>query len=210
MPSIARDERAALADLLSELGPDAPTLCEGWDTRDLAAHLVVREGRMDAAPGLVLRPLAGHLDHVTKAYAAKPYDELVARVRKGPPALSPFRLPKVDPLLNSTEYFVHHEDVRRAQPGWAPRPLPPAVENALWRAVQARGPIAFRRTGCGVVLQRTGGESLVARSGEPAVTLTGEPQELLLYLFGRREHAQVQVSGPDAALEELRKASLRA
>lgn len=209
MPSIARDERAALADLLSALGPDAPTLCEGWDTRDLAAHLVVREGRMDAAPGLVLRPLAGHLDHVTRSYAAKPYDELVARVRKGPPALSPFRLPRVDPLLNTTEFFVHHEDVRRAQPGWAPRPLPAAVENALWRAVRARGPIAFRRTECGVVLQRSGGESFVARSGEPAVTLTGEAQELLLYLFGRRDHARVSVSGPAAALEALRRASLR-
>ena len=209
MPSIARAERAALADLLESLGPDAPTLCEGWDTRDLAAHLVVREGRMDAAPGLVLKPLAGHLEGVTRRFAARPYGELVARVRKGPPALSPFRLPKVDPLFNTTEYFVHHEDVRRAQPGWAPRDLPAKVQDALWRVVRTRGPMAFRRTGCGVVLRRADGESFVARAGEPQAVLTGEPQELLLYLFGRRDHARVEVSGPAEAVDAVRRASLR-
>jgi hypothetical protein len=36
-------ERLELCDLLLELGPDAPTLCEGWTTADLAAHLVLRE-----------------------------------------------------------------------------------------------------------------------------------------------------------------------
>ena len=40
-------------------GPDEPTLCEGWNTRDLAAHLVLRESRPDAALGVVVRPLAG-------------------------------------------------------------------------------------------------------------------------------------------------------
>lgn len=209
MPSIARAERAALSDLLESLGPDAPTLCEGWDTRDLAAHLVVRERRMDAAPGIVLRPLAGHLESVTRDYAAKPYGELVTLVRKGPPALSPFRLPKVDPLLNTTEYFVHHEDVRRAQPGWAPRDLPARVQGALWRVVRTRGPVAFRRVECGVVLTRPDGETFVARSGEPAAVLTGEPQELLLYLFGRRDHARVEVSGPAEAVDALRRATLR-
>src|SRR5882762_622635 len=36
-------ERRELCDLFLELGPDAPTLCEGWTTLDLAAHLVLRE-----------------------------------------------------------------------------------------------------------------------------------------------------------------------
>ena len=47
--SFARDERIALCDLLDETGPEAPTLCEGWRTLDLAAHLVLREHRPDAA-----------------------------------------------------------------------------------------------------------------------------------------------------------------
>src|SRR5437667_638875 len=47
-------ERQQLCDLFVELGPDAPTLLEPWSTRDLAAHLVLREHDHLAAPGLVL------------------------------------------------------------------------------------------------------------------------------------------------------------
>ena len=47
-------ERNELADLLDQLGPDAPTLCEGWNTADLAAHLVVRERDPRSAPGILL------------------------------------------------------------------------------------------------------------------------------------------------------------
>jgi uncharacterized protein (TIGR03085 family) len=206
--SISRRERAALADLLERLGPDAPTLCAGWDTRALAAHLVVRERRMDAAPGIVVRSLAGHTEAVQEGYATRPYDELVRLVRSGPPRWSPFALPKVEPLLNTTEYFVHHEDVRRAQQGWAPRELPPKVQDALWRVVQTRAPVALRQAACGVVLQRPGGASVTAKAGSPTAVLTGEPAELLLYLFGRGAHAQVEVGGPEAAQEALRRTSL--
>ena len=46
--NLAKSERAALADLFVTLGPDQPTLCEGWDTKDLLVHLLVRERRPDA------------------------------------------------------------------------------------------------------------------------------------------------------------------
>ena len=45
MSTFAKRERLLLADLLEAEGPEAPTLCEGWSTRDLAAHLIVRERR---------------------------------------------------------------------------------------------------------------------------------------------------------------------
>ena len=45
-------ERAQLADLLGELGPEAPTLLVPWTTRDLAAHLILRERDHLAGPGL--------------------------------------------------------------------------------------------------------------------------------------------------------------
>ncbi|HEY0698515.1 MAG TPA: TIGR03085 family protein, partial [Micromonospora sp.] len=64
MSRYARSERLALADLMLALGPDAPTLNEGWDTRDLAAHLIVRERRPDAAAGILLRPLGAHAERV--------------------------------------------------------------------------------------------------------------------------------------------------
>lgn len=59
MTAFARSERLALCETLRAVGPDAPTLCEGWLTRDLAAHLVLRESRPDAAPGIVVSALAG-------------------------------------------------------------------------------------------------------------------------------------------------------
>ena len=43
--SYSQEERLALCALLDKSGPDAPTLCEGWTTGDLAAHLVLREHR---------------------------------------------------------------------------------------------------------------------------------------------------------------------
>ena len=58
MTSPVRRERYALCDTFEAVGPDAPTLCTPWRTRDLAAHLVIREGRPDAAVGLLVPPLA--------------------------------------------------------------------------------------------------------------------------------------------------------
>ena len=203
MSSIAAYERRALAALLAEVGPDAPTLCEGWSTRDLAAHLVSRERRGDAALGLAVKPLARHTESVRRSYAQRPYDEMVAKVRGGAPLWSAFRWPGADRLLNTTEYFVHHEDVRRAQPGWEPRDLPAKVQDGLWQAVKGRAALSFRGTSFGVTLSRPGGESTVATAGEPMAVLTGEPAELLLYLFGRRDHARVELSGPAEAREQL-------
>ncbi len=210
MPSIARSERLALADLLDELGPDAPTLCAGWDTRALAAHLVIRERRPDATPGVAISALAGWTAAVQESYEERPYAELTRLVRTGPGRLSAFSLPGVDRFLNTTEYAVHHEDVRRAQPGWSPRPLPSTVQDTLWKAVRARAPLSLRGLDAGVVLRRADAtrSQVVASKGEPAVTLTGEPMELLLYLFGRRDHAQVQVSGDKGAQAALEEASL--
>lgn len=210
MTSIAKTERLALADLLDELGPDAPTLCAGWDTRGLAAHLVIRERRPDATPGVAVSALAGWTESVQKSYEERPYDELTRLVRTGPGRLSAFSLPGVDKFLNTTEYTVHHEDVRRAQPGWRPRTLPAKVQDALWKVVRTRAPFSFRGVEAGVVLRRSDAprSSVVAATGEPGVTVSGEPMELLLFLFGRRDHARVEVTGDPAARTALDAASL--
>jgi uncharacterized protein (TIGR03085 family) len=210
--SIARTERLALADLLAELGPEAPTLCAGWDTHALAAHLVVRERRPDATPGLAVPALRRWTRSVQAGYERRPYAELVELVRTGPGRLSPFALPGVDRYLNTTEYVVHHEDVRRAQPGWAPRRLPPKVQDALWTAVRTRAALALRSVDAGVVLRRsddTAHSSVVAAKGDTTATITGEPLELLLFLFGRGDHARVEITGDPTALAALEAASLR-
>ncbi|NDE57953.1 MAG: maleylpyruvate isomerase family mycothiol-dependent enzyme, partial [Acidimicrobiia bacterium] len=105
----ARNERHALCDLFLKVGPDAPTLCAGWTTRDLAAHLVVRETRPDAAGGILIRRLAPYGDRVRDKVARTDWTTLVDRVRNGPPRLSPMRIPALDDLTNTLEFFVHHE-----------------------------------------------------------------------------------------------------
>jgi uncharacterized protein (TIGR03085 family) len=203
-------ERAQLATLLTDLGPDAPTLCEGWTTRDLAAHLVLRERRVDASIGIAVAPLAGYTESVRRSYAEKPYDELVAMVRDGAPRWSVFGWGATNRLLNTTEYFVHHEDVRRAQPGWEPRELPERVQDGQWKVVLMRGRFGFRKLTVGVELRRPDGTSVIVHDREPRAVLTGEPTELLLYMYGRRDQARVEITGSPIAQEALRDAELKA
>jgi uncharacterized protein (TIGR03085 family) len=209
--TLARTERLALADLLDEIGPDAPTLCGDWTTRDLAAHLVVRERRPDATPGVAVKALAGWTEQVQGSYAERPYEELVDLVRTGPGRMSPFALPGADKLFNTSEYAVHHEDVRRAQRGWTPRELPERVQDSLWKVVTSRAPLSLRGIEATVELRRSDkprAHPSSHGSGSSTVTLSGEPMELLLYLFGRREHAQVVLGGDADAIAALEQHSL--
>jgi uncharacterized protein (TIGR03085 family) len=206
--TLARAERQALCDLLTEAGADAPTLCEGWTTFDLAAHLVVRERRPDSGPGLVIPALAGWTERVRTGAKHRGYDTLVELVRKGPPVYSPFALPGADAAANTVEYFVHHEDVRRARPEWQPRPLSADADEELWRRTSRGSRMAFRKVGAGVVLRRPDGTTHVAKAGSPTVTITGPPAELVLFSSGRRAHARVEIEGDPGALEALAAARL--
>ncbi|GLZ40144.1 TIGR03085 family metal-binding protein [Actinokineospora sp. NBRC 105648] len=200
---VAKDERAQLSNLFTEVGPDAPTLCEGWATRDLAAHLVVRERRLDAAPGILVKALAGYAERVRAGYAAKPWAELVELVRTGPSGLSPFRIGVVDELVNTTEFFIHHEDVRRAEPGWEPRPADAERDSALWTGLTRTAKLHFRKSPVGVVLRTPDGRSVTARPGTTPVTIVGEPGELLLDAFGRSQ-ARVEFEGSADAVAAVR------
>ena len=200
MTSFARSERAALADALAEVGPEAPTLCAGWTARDLAAHVVVRDRRPDAGPGIVVPLLSGWTDRVTRSTARIDFDELVRKVRDGAPFWSPTAFPPVDRAMNLVEMFVHTEDVRRARAGWRPRELDPALEDALWSRLVAGGPMLFRKARTGVLLRREDGTTVTAKSGEPTVVLGGRPSELMLYAYGRKDHAQVEIEGTPEAM----------
>ncbi|GLW97354.1 TIGR03085 family metal-binding protein [Microtetraspora sp. NBRC 16547] len=205
-----RAERAALCDLLDELGPAAPTLCEGWATADLAAHLVLRERRPDALGGIAVKALAPYTASVQDRLKARhPYPELVDLVRQGPPRWTPYGLiPGADELVNTVELFVHHEDVRRAQPDWEPRELSAGLDEVLWKRLRTMARVFFRRSPVGVVLRRADGEKVAARMAEPAVVVSGEAQELLLLAFGRQAHAWVTFEGDPHAVAALRRARL--
>ncbi|MDX2677754.1 MULTISPECIES: TIGR03085 family metal-binding protein [Streptomyces] len=203
MSTFAKRERLLLADLLETAGPEAPTLCEGWQTRDLAAHVVVRERRPDAAGGILIPQLASRLDKVMEEFAAKPYEELIQLIRTGPPRFSPFQLKQIDEASNTIEFYVHTEDVRRAQPDWTPRELDPVFQDALWSRLERTARLMGRSTPTGLVLRRADGRTAVANRGTPVVTATGEPSELLLFLYGRQSAAKVELVGEKDALEKL-------
>lgn len=210
MTSYAAAERAELVAALRAVPEDAPTLCAGWTARDLAAHLVARERRPDSGPGLIVPALGWWTERVRAGYARRPYPELVDLVASGPPLTSPFAVPGVDETVNVTEHFVHTEDVRRAQPEWQPRTLAADVQDAIWRVVRTRGRLMFRRAPATIVLARPPAQGAAspeqARVGGqgPEVVITGEPLELLLFAFGRRDHALVELSGEPQAVAAVR------
>ena len=202
----AKHERRQLADLLQVSGPDAPTLCAGWTTRDLAAHIVVRDRRPDAIAAQLIPPLRAHGEHVRLAKAAQPFTAVLHELRT-PPVWSPLSNPLLDELTNTIEFFIHHEDCRRATPGWQPRTLEPGEERALWRAAQLTGKLALRRAGISARVTADGFGSFTAGT-DPQVTITGAPGELALFLSGRQRAARVAVTGRADVAERLREAQL--
>ncbi len=203
--SFAQSERAKLCDLFTEAGPDARTLCQGWQTADLAAHLVIRERRPDAAGGILLAPLRAYTERTQRSVRdGSSWPELVGLVRSGPPAL----LRPLDEPVNTVEYFVHHEDVRRAQPGAVPRMLDPALEAVLWKRVRGLTLLARWRVSGGLELVAPGFGSVTVRRGQPQVTLTAPPGELLLFMTGRQQAAKVESTGPADAVRRIQEARL--
>ncbi len=202
-------ERAVLADALTAAGPGAPTLCEGWRTEHLAAHVVLRERDLLTSAGIAIRPLTARTDRVTLAAgdrAADPdgYARLVAEVRAGPPAWSPLRW--AGDLAQLLELFVHAEDVRRA-PG-APAGMPDhapsdAEQDVLWRRLVQSAPLMYRgwlHRG-GLVLAAPDRSARVGKApSDPRddLVLRGELSDLVLHAFGRDSVAQVELEGtPD-------------
>lgn len=200
--SFARREREALCDLALEVGPSAPTLCEGWQTADLLAHLIVRERRPWLAGGVVLAPLGRLTDRAVASLRTRPLTELVDRLRHVPLPLRP-----VDTALNTLELFVHHEDLRRGSPGWAPRRLDGADEQTLLGMIGGTGRLLVRSAGVPVVVS-AGDRRLTLRRGADPVVVSGPVSEVVLFLFGRAAVEGVVLEGRPDRVERLRSARL--
>ena len=205
---MARTERHALCDLALQLGEGEPTLCGDWTVKDLVVHLLVRE-RSPAAAGIVLKPLGRLTDLETRRFAARDFGMLVEKLRGGPPPWSPYAVPKLDTVFNTLEYFVHHEDIRRAQPEWEPRDLPDAQQKQLWAMVRTAGKALVMRAPTGVAIENSAtGSRVVLKAAPHQVVVHGLPSEVTMFLFGRQDHARVELLGPDEAVAGLREASL--
>jgi uncharacterized protein (TIGR03085 family) len=202
-------ERTALCDLLEELGAEVPTLIEGWTAHDIAAHLVLRESDPVAGPCMVLPepfPRVAERRRVGLVQRRE-FEWLVEQIRLGPPP-GFFRLGWVRSFPNLNEFFVHQEDVRRAN-GLGPRDtLTSAMQVALWRNARRGSHYLSRRLRhVGLEIEWAGTtECLTVREGEPTARLTGPPGELLLYLFGRPAAAQIEVTGTATAVATVRRA----
>ncbi|HEX8804590.1 MAG TPA: TIGR03085 family metal-binding protein [Acidimicrobiales bacterium] len=208
MPAAPLDarERSELCDLMLAAGPDAPTLCAGWDVIDLAAHLVIREHDL-RAPLIILGGdrFTGLESRLMGSAKSRGLEPLVDRLRTGPPL--PWRTPGLRPLLNLNEWFVHHEDVRRAGGPAAPRADRPDLDAALWHHVRTAARFMLRSVRDARVVLVAPGHGEVAHGKGPAARVVGGPQELVLYLNGRRTAAQVEIEGDAgvrAALEMAR------
>jgi uncharacterized protein (TIGR03085 family) len=199
--SIAQRERARLVGTMREVGPDHATLCGDWTTRDLAAHLVIRERRLDAAPGILIPKFADYTERVQNQVAENDWNLLLDQIASGPPLLSPFKL--LDPFVNIAEMFIHHEDVRRAASGWQPRELDDATTSALARQVGLMSRMTMSKTPGRVSLRTPDGKTLATLGKGSTVVITGHPGELLMFISGRNE-ARVEFSGDDAAVNAVR------
>jgi uncharacterized protein (TIGR03085 family) len=208
----AAAERRALCDLFREVGASAPTLCEGWDAHHLAAHLWVREHRLDAIPGFVLGGAAAahaeaRMDEARRRFG---FHALVEQLRQGPPP-GPYKLPLpgAEDLANLHELFVHHEDVRRPS-GLGPRDLDAGMARALWLRLRVAAPVLFRRARVRVALVRPDGEAMwgAYARGRPVAKVHGPVGELFLYAFGRKDAADVDLRGDDEAVARLSAAPL--
>jgi uncharacterized protein (TIGR03085 family) len=199
--TLAQTERAALADLFVELGPEQPTLCEGWDTGDLLAHLLIRERQVFAAAGTWIKPLEGLTARVSAGYSRRPWTEQIEMYRAGPPGFSPFAWGSLDEKGNGMEMFIHHEDARRGQPDWQPRALDEATKDQLLRMITS-ALVLHRLKKIGVpvtarLLDEPGqrdmpivlvpSKKLDIVNTPPGVVLHGGVGEILLWLSGRSE-----------------------
>ncbi len=197
----ARAERLALCDMLEDVGPEAPTVLDGWRTADLAAHLLARDSRPDAVPGMVVAAAHPWTERVERTIRdGVPYAEVVGRLRRGPPRLSVGGLGGWRGDLH--EWFVHHEDVRRAR-GLGPRPDSAEqrrLDDGVWAVLPVFGPLLAHRVRATVVLVSEDGRRRRIRRGPGTVEVHGRPSELLLALFGREGAAVQAIGEPDAVL----------
>ena len=105
----------------------------------------------------------------------------------------------VDDAANTVEFFVHTEDVRRAN-GMDPRPVDMALEQWIWKRLRRQARLSFRRVPAKVRLVPTVGDPTEVGKAGPTVEVRGRPTELLLLAYNRKDAADVEVTGDKTSL----------
>jgi len=205
--ALHRAERAELLATFRAAGPDAPTLCDEWPVRTLAAHVVVSESYaglpmtvsyplwrvLSARAGQAMRDsITGPMVRNMAKAEARGWEWLLGRLESGPPRLFGLRLIAEVRLL---EEFVHHEDVRRAN-GQGPRGTNERLAADLVDAMRTmRGIAQFAAPRHGIEVALPDGRSYLLGEGPSRSRVAGAPGEVLLWLAGRGRVADVEVTG---------------
>lgn len=201
-------ERAALVDSLSSAGPSAPAGCGRWTALDLAAHLVAEE-RLGGISPFIARSLVARgvsvpapprlVDIAIRREHHHGFAKLIDRLHLPAPRL--LLRPRVAPLT-LFEYWTHHDDLAGAN--MADHAVPPTLVEAippLLRYQLKKLPTGVRAT---VRTDDGGLQSSVGPGSVPVVIVQGSPANLVRWLAGRRERAEVAVTGPDVHVQALR------
>ena len=172
------NERHVIADLIDDLGEAelaAPSLCQGWDVKTVAAHLVsVCADSFWSFQRAALRRRSLHraIDDMARRRAQRPASEIAATLRQhADHRLSP---PITGPRSGLADILVHSGDMRIPL-GLSFRPDPQRVSVALDFLTGSR-PLGF-----------------VPRSRLKGIRLRGDD-------VGRAWGSGLEVSGPVSAL----------
>lgn len=204
---LVTSERASLSDDLISFGPDAPTILPGWSAQELLEHLILRERR----PALLIGPkvpipaVAAWAERERGRLTGMDWAEQVDMFRRGPGRLSPVR--GIDGMMNTGEYFVHHEDLRRARPGWEPRGLGDPAERELWGVLKRMARLLITAEVDVTLVSPHGGLRIPARRSQGSVRVHGPASELLLWAFGRDRVSRATVEGAPESVQVLNRGS---
>lgn len=196
--SLAHRMRLAICDTFEQVGAMAPTNCAGWRAQDLAAHLWIRDRRIDAQPGIALERFAGHTERVQReAMHSLGFERIVADLRRPP---LPIRLLMSYP--NASEFTIHHLDV--ARPNGIEVELTEAEERSLLPVTRMFARRVAANSGVRLVVSPSVGDSFAHGTGNRPVHLTGAPSEILYFCAGRGEDADVDFTGESETVAALR------
>jgi hypothetical protein len=107
--------------------------------------------------------------------------------------------------MNTVEFFIHVEDLRRGRDGRQPRALSAELADALWSRVGPGG--MAKKVPATIVITSPGRDAKEAGSG-PRLTLAGDPGELTMFGAGRQAASKVEIDGDEALAAQLRAAKL--
>ena len=195
---ISKSERQGLVETLKALGPDAPTLCEGWMTKHLLAHLIMRETEPVNASGILLKGRQKQTQNRLEELSTH-FESNLSKLKSGPPLWNPMRF--LDKWVNALEMLIHHEDVLRAQPNWQRRKFTDSETKELDFLLKIAPRFLVR--GAKVVPTLVVGD--LPTSGR--IILRGDQVDLLLFLAGRQSASTVSIEGDESDVADFMKSS---